>query len=148
MARGKTIAKAKGRGLVWVQGLACGACVAVAPIPCATIAVLLAPAIVMLVRDRSPGRPVGRAMLLCGSAACVSPIATLSQMGSDSGFALLSDPGVFGPAWAACAGGWLLTQILPIAMRGVMESASLARAARLRAERARLLTAWDFELRQ
>jgi len=145
MARAKSAAKEKGRGLVWVQGLACGACAAVAPIPCATIAVLLAPAIVMAVRDRSPGRPVGRAMLLCGSAACVSPLVTLWQMGSDAGLALLSDPGVIGPAWAACAGGWLLTQLLPAVVLGIMEAASLARATRLRAERERLISAWDFE---
>ncbi len=148
MARGKSATKEKGRGLVWGQGLACGACVAVAPIPCTMIAVLLAPAIFVLLKDRLPGRPVGRAMLLCGSAACVSPIVTLWQMGGEAGFALLSDPGVFGPAWAACAGGWLLTQLLPVLMRGIMESASLSRAARLRAERERLLRAWDFERRQ
>jgi hypothetical protein len=112
------------------------------------IAFLLAPAIVMLLRDRSPGRPVGRSMLLCGSAACVSPIVTLWQVGGDAGVALLSDPAVCAPAWAACAGGWLLTQLLPILLRGIMESASLARAARLRAERERLLKAWDFESRQ
>jgi hypothetical protein len=69
-------------------------------------------------------------------------------MGGDTGFALLSDPGVFAPAWAACAGGWLLTQLLPILLRGIMEGTSLARAARLRAERERLLKAWDFESRQ
>jgi len=84
-------------------------------------------------------------MLLCGSAACVSPLVTLWQMGSDAGLALLSDPGVIGPAWAACAGGWLLTQLLPAVVLGIMEAASLARATRLRAERERLISAWDFE---
>ena len=31
MAHEKAAAKDKGRGIVWAQGLACGACVAIAP---------------------------------------------------------------------------------------------------------------------
>jgi len=98
-----------------------------------------------LVLDRLPGRPVGRAVLLCGAAACVGPLMTSWQVGSGAGFALLSDPGIFGPAWAACAGGWLLTQLLPIGIRGLLEAASLSRSAWLRSERERLLREWGLE---
>ena len=142
MARKPAAAKENGRGIIWVQGLACGACAAVAPMASAMLIVLLAPAIVALLVDRQPGRPVGRAVLLCGSAACVGPLMTFWQMGGGAGFALLSETSVYGPAWAACAAGWLLTQLLPIGIRGVLEAASLTRTARLRAERERLVRDW------
>ena len=142
MARKNADPKQKGRGIVWIMGLACGACAAVAPAASAMLVVLLAPAVVALLLDRQKGKPVGRAVLLCGSVACVGPMMTFWQMGSGAGIALLSDPGVYGSAWAACAGGWLATQVLPIGIRGVLEAASLSRAARLRAERERLLRDW------
>lgn len=142
MARKQAVAKEKGRGIIWIQGLACGACAAVAPMASAMLVVLLAPAIVAVLVDRQPGRPVGRAVLLCGSAACVGPQMTFWQMGGSAGFALLSDPAVYGPAWSACAAGWLLTQLLPIGIRGVLEATSLSRSARLRAERERLVRDW------
>ncbi len=145
MARKTAVAKDKGRGIVWMQGLACGTCVAVAPAACGLLAVLLAPAILALLFERTPGRPIARAVLLCGAAACVGPLMTMWQAGPGTGFALLSDPGVVGTAWAACAGGWLLSQLLPIGIRGVLEAASLSRAVRLRAERERLAKAWGLE---
>ena len=137
--------KAGGRGIVWIQGLACGACAAVAPTASAMLAVLLAPAIVALLLDRQKGKPVGRAVLLCGSVACVGPMTTFWHMGGGVGFALLGDPGVYGPAWAACAGGWLATQLMPIGIRGILEAASLSRTARLRGERERLLQDWGLD---
>ena len=42
-------------------------------------------------------------------------------------------------------GGWLLAEITPIAVRAALEALSIARAARLRAERARLVEAWGLE---
>ena len=130
--------KEKGRGLVWIMGLACLGCVAVAPAACGMLAVLLAPAIVALLLDKAPGRPVGRAMVLCGSAACVGPVVIAWQ----TGFGGFTDPIVFGPSWAACAAGWLGSQLLPIGVRALIEAASVTRAARLRAEREKLSKAW------
>jgi len=144
----QTASKSKGSTLVWLQGLACGGCIALAPGPSTLVCVLLAPAIVMLLVDRSPGRPSARAVLLCGAAASVGPSMALWRMsGANIGnsFAMLSDPAVVSPAWAACAAGWLLTQILPIGIRVVLEASSLSRAARLRAERARLAEEWGGE---
>jgi hypothetical protein len=147
MARKATVPKEKGRGIVWMQGLACGACVAVAPAASALLAVLLAPAIAVALIDRAPGRPIARAVLLCGAAPCVGPSIAIWQTGASSGFAILTDPTVFGPAWAACAGGWLLSQLLPIGIRGILEAASLSQAARLRTEREKLAQAWGLEAR-
>jgi len=136
-------AKGNGRSLVWVQILACGACAAIAPEASGMLAVLLAPAIVALLLDKAPGRPVGRAVLLSGSAACVGPLVTAWHTGG--GFALLTDPGVYGPAWTACAGGWLASQLLPVGIRAIMEAASLTRTARLRTERGRLSEVWGLD---
>ncbi|MEO8715991.1 MAG: hypothetical protein ABI369_13355, partial [Acetobacteraceae bacterium] len=49
-----------------------------------------------------------------------------------------TDISVLAAAWCAAAGGWGLTLLAPIAARAVLEASSTARAARLRAERARL----------
>ena len=128
-----------------MQGLACGACVAVAPAACGFLAALLAPAILALLVERTPGRPVARGVLLCGAAASVGPLMTVWHMGMGTGYAILSDPGVLGAAWGACAGGWVMSQLLPIGIRGVLEATSLSRAAALRAEREKLLKAWGLD---
>jgi hypothetical protein len=145
MARKPAGTRDSTRGVVWMQGLACGACAAIAPAACWMLVVLLAPTIGALVLDRAPGRPVARAVLLCGAPACVNPLIALWQAGTDTGLALLSDTGVLGVAWAAGASGWLLSQLLPIGIRGILEAASLTRTARLRAERERLLKAWGLD---
>lgn len=145
MARDAPAPSDKGRSLVWMQGLACGACAAVAPAACGMLGILLGPAIVALLLDRIPGKPIARAMLLCGAAACVGPLMTVWRTGSATAMSLAGDFSVCGPAWAACAAGWILSQILPIAIRGVLEASSLSRTAKLRAERERLLNVWGLE---
>jgi hypothetical protein len=128
-----------------MQVLACGLCATLAPAASLVLAVLLVPAIVAFVLDREPGRPVARAVLLCGAPACVNPLVALWQTGADTGFALLGDAAMVGVAWAAGAGGWLLSELLPIGIRGVLDAASVTRTARLRAERERLLQAWRLD---
>jgi hypothetical protein len=146
MARKKANkAKGKARGGLLLPGLVCGAGAAVAPATCAVLAVLLAPAIVMVLVDREPGRPAARAILLCGSAACVGPLITTWRMGGDSTWTLLSDSTVIGCAWAACALGWLLSQVLPVALRIAFSANTATRSALLRAERERLTKAWRLE---
>ena len=58
--------------------------------------------------------------------------------------ALAGNVRVVGTAWTAAA-GWLLAEITPIVVRMALEALSIARAARLRAERARLVEAWTLE---
>jgi len=48
-------------------------------------------------------------------------------------------------AWSAAAAGWLIAEFLPIVVRAGLEAIGLARAARLRAERAKLVEAWGLE---
>ena len=47
-----------------------------------------------------------------------------------------------GLAWSAAAVGWLLAEIIPIAVRATLEGSSIARASRLNAERAKLVETW------
>jgi hypothetical protein len=140
----RVAAEGKQNSLVWAQGLACGALAALVPSLAFMVGVLLGPGLLALVVNREPGRPVGRAVLLCGLAACVSPVRALwaSGHGIGASLALVEDVAVVGSAWSAAAAGWLLAEIAPIAVRAVLEAISLARAAQLRTARERLTEEW------
>ena len=129
---------------VWLQGLACGAVVTLAPAAALLLGVLLGPAALALVLDPQPGRPVARAVLLCSAAACVEPLRALWAAGhtTQASLALLGDFGLVGTAWSAAAAGWLLVELAPVLTRVVLEAHSRAKAARLRAARARLGEEW------
>jgi hypothetical protein len=135
------------RSVVWLSGLACGVLAAVAPGVAILAAGLLAPGAVALRLDREPGRPIARTVLTCGLAGCVQPVITLWNTGQsfDAAMAIVTDPVTLGIAWSAAAAGWLLTQIIPLIVRAVLEATFLARAARLRAVRGRLMEAWGLE---
>ncbi len=139
--------KAGGRSLVWLQGLLCGLLAACSPGSAVLVGALLAPAIGALLFDRAPGRPTARAMLLCGLSATVYPAMALWNAGNgvETALVLATDSRTAGIAWAACGGGWLLAQVLPIAMRLAIDSVSLARQARLRAMRNRCAAEWGFD---
>lgn len=135
------------RGLgasVWLQGLLCGAAVALAT-PCAVLAgLLLAPGIVALLLEREPGRPAARAALLCGAAVAAAPLVALWQAGQGVGGAITaaSDPTLLGASWAAQGAGWLMAMLMPLFVRLALEAHARARMARLRAERARFEAEW------
>jgi hypothetical protein len=130
--------------LIWLQGLLCGALATLATPTALLLAVLLAPAIVAMLFDREPGRPRARSIALCGMAASVDPLRALWTSGHsiEVASALLGNLQIVGTAWSAAAGGWLLAEIMPLAVRAVLEALSIARTSRLQAERARLIEAW------
>jgi hypothetical protein len=130
--------------LAWLQGLVVGALVTLATADALLLAALLAPAMVAFVIDRAPGRPVARSVALCGMAACVGPELALWGSGHDLATAtgLLADLWTVGVAWTACAAGWLVAELAPVAMRAVLDALGLARAARLRVRLARLAEEW------
>jgi hypothetical protein len=133
--------------LVWLQGLLCGAMATLATPTAVLLGVLLGPALLAIALDHEPGRPRARSIALCAMAAAIDPLGTLwttSHSMATVG-ALLSDLRVVGTAWSAAAAGWLLAEIMPIAVRAVLEALSIARAARLRSERAKLVEAWGLE---
>lgn len=63
--------------MLLVVGLAAGGAIAVAPDIAAAVLVLQLPGLVALMLDPSPGRAVGKTMLLCQSAASIHPITAL-----------------------------------------------------------------------
>lgn len=133
--------------MVWLSGLACGVLAAIAPGVAILVAGLLAPGIVALRLDREPGRPIARTVLTFGLAGCVQPVIALWNTGESFGaaVAIVTDPTTLGIAWAAAAAGWLLTQIVPLIVRAVLEARFLARTVRLRSVRGRLIEAWGLE---
>jgi len=80
-------------------------------------------------------------------AAAVIPLPTLWTTGHSiaTATALLCDFQVLATAWSAAAGGWLLAEAVPIAVRAALEALSMPRASRLRSERVELVEAWGLE---
>lgn len=137
----------KQSSLIWLQGLLCGALVTLATPTALLLGVLLAPALLAIVFDRQPGRPRARSIGLCSMAAAVDPLRSLwiGGHGMATAMGLVSNLQTVATAWCAAAVGWLLAECAPVAVRGALEAVSLARTARLRAERARLVDAWGLE---
>jgi hypothetical protein len=151
MAKRKAVANAprpsrqpRQHSLTWLQGLLCGAVATLATPTALLIGVLLGPALVAIALDREPGRPRARSIALCGMAAAVEPLRTLWSAGHSmaTATALLGNVHILATAWSAAAAGWLLAEATPLAVRAALEALSIARAARLRAERARLVETW------
>ena len=139
--------KEGGHSAIWLSGLACGVLAAVAPGVATIGAGLLVPGLVALKLDQAPGRPIARAVLTCGLAGCVQPIITLWNTGQSftAAMAILTDSQAIGVAWSAAAAGWLVTQIAPLGVRAMLEAAALARTARLRAARGRIVELWGID---
>ena len=142
-----TSAPPRQHSLVWLQGLLCGALATLATPTAVLLGVLLGPALLAMLLDREPGKPMGRSVALCAMAASVDPLKTLWLAGHSmaTATALLSNMQVTGTAWSAAAGGWLMAQIMPTAVRTALEALSIARSVRLRAERAKLVEAWGLD---
>jgi hypothetical protein len=146
-AKGVAVGTPRQHSLVWLQGLLCGALVMLAPPTALLIGVLLGPAILAALFDHQPGRPRSRSIGLFGMAGSVDPLRTLWLGGHSMAVAgaLVANLRVVGVAWAAAAAGWLLAEAAPVAVRAVLETLSVSRAARLRASRARLAQAWRLD---
>ena len=129
----------RGGSSLWLQGLVCGVVLTFAT-PAALLAcVLLAPALLASIADRSPGRPVVRAVLLYGTAVALKPLWHLCLTGDsmDTALAIMSDPMTIGACWLGAALGWALCEVLPF----VLETAGKF------AEAARVLV-WETELKR
>jgi hypothetical protein len=135
------------RSFVWLQGLLCGAVATLATPTALLLGVLLAPALLAVAFDRDAGRPRARSIALFSMAASVGPLRTLWISGHtlSTALTLLTDVRVVGTAWCAAAVGWLLTEMMPFAVRALLDALSIARKTRLETERARLAEAWKFD---
>lgn len=138
--------KPRRHSYAWMQGLGCGAMVALLPAMGLLLGVLLLPALLAVLYDRENGRPVARTVAMCGAAAAVMPMVALWNAGNtmDTSLALLSDLRVVGTAWSAAAAGWIVAELAPVAALIALEAVTHARAARLHAERTRLAEEWGF----
>ena len=141
---GSSTGATSSNAVLWAEGLLCGGLVTLLPTIALLLGVLLGPAIVALVLDHQRGKPVARSVVLCTLAASIGPVRTLWAAGYDlaASLALATDLNVVGTAWSAAAGGWLLAELTPFAMRAGLEALSLSRAAHLRASRNRLVEEW------
>jgi len=137
----------KRHSMAWLQGLGCGAVVALLPAMALLLGVLLLPGVLALLYDRQPGRPVARTVLTCGSAAAIAPVLALWGAGTtmDGCLALLGDLRVTGTAWSAAAIGWILAELAPVVAIVVLDMVTAARTARLRAARNELAEEWGFD---
>jgi len=138
------MAKSRRHSLVWFQGLLCGALAALATPTALLLGVLLGPALLAMMLDGELGKPTGRCVVLTCMAACVAPLKALWLAGHSMAAAttLLGNVRIIAVAWSAAAAGWLLVQLIPIALRVVLEAHAIARTARLRAVRAKLAEVW------
>jgi len=141
------VATQRQHSLVWLQGLACGALVTLATPTAVLLGILLAPALLAVLLDHEPGRPKARSIGLCNMVAAVEPLHVLWTTGHSmaTASALLGNLGIIGKAWSAAAAGWLLAEVLPIGIRAILDTVSVARTTKLRTERARLVEAWGLE---
>jgi hypothetical protein len=133
--------------LIWLQGLLCGAMVTLATPTAMLLGVLLGPALLAVLLDREPGRPRARSIMLFSTAGAIDPLRTLWTTGHSmaTATALLGDLHAVGVAWSAAAAGWLLAEVIPIMVRVALEALSIARTARLRTDRTRLIEAWGLD---
>ena len=126
----------------WLIGAVVGCLVTMATPTALLLAVLLAPAFCARLLDPSPGRLTARAVMTYGAAACISPALALWQgnHAMADAWTMLTSLRPLAIAWAAQAVGWLLGELAPAAIRGMLEVGAVAEARNLRAQRARLTT--------
>lgn len=130
--------------LRWLQGMGCGLLLAVSPATLLLLGGLMAPLVPALLSDGATGRPVARSVALFGAALSIGPVLRLWRAGDGTAnaLALLGDVGVLGTAWAACAVGWLLAEIVPVLIRVALDQHDHAQEAALRAARRRHEEQW------
>ena len=131
--------------LIWLQGLLCGALVALAPGVAVLLATFLGPAIAGAMFDREPGKPRARAALLFSIASCVAPVRTLWSGSGDMGAALslALSPDILVRTWIAGGTGWVLAELAPIALRALVAFTDRTRKSRLEALQKKLKEEWE-----
>ena len=138
----------KPRSAPWLQGLACGALLTLAPPTAVLAAVLLAPGLLAFALDPVAGKPTARPVLLLGLAASTGPLGQLWRLGHtvDIAMGLLSDPVLLATAWAAQAAGWLVVELVPLLICLALNAAAGTQSARLNAQRRVYEKDWDISV--
>ena len=95
--------------------------------------------------DRQPGQPTARAVLLFGLAASCQPLDLLWRAGHrmEDAVVLITDVRTLAIAWSAQAGGWMLTQLLPLLIGFFVEAQANIVAQRLQKRLESLQEEWN-----
>ncbi len=132
---------------LWLGSLAGLMAAVLAPTSSAIAAVLLLPTALTWIADTQPGRPTARVVLLFGLAAACAPFDALWHAGtgliSSHTITLAVDLRTLALAWAAQAGGWLLTQLLPLLIERFADAQTRKTIKLLDARKAQLQQEWD-----
>jgi hypothetical protein len=145
--KGSVLSRAGGGMMLLFVGLACGGAIAVAPDIAAAIIVLQLPGILALLLDPSPGRAIGKTMLLCQTAASIRPIVSIWFQcdGLRACVGLATDTRTMLTVLLAAAGGFVLAQALPLVLKLLDDARIKVRRAHLIAERQKLVEEWELD---
>jgi len=133
--------------MLLIVGLGCGTVIALAPDIAAGVLVLQLPGVLAWLVDPTPGRAVGRTMLLFQGAASIRPILSIwfACDGLNACVKMALDPSTYLVVLLATIFGFGLTQILPIVLKLFDEDRVRKRRANLQAERAKIAEEWDLD---
>ncbi len=147
VAKGSLVSRAGGGLVLLAVGLACGGAIAVAPDIAAAALVLQIPGAVALLLDPSPGRAIGKTMLLCQGAASVRPVVSIWFQCDQirSCVAMATQRNTILTVLLAAAGGFVLAQALPLILKVLDDARIKIRAEHLAADRKRLVAEWELE---
>jgi len=133
--------------MVLTIGVGLGGVIAVAPDIAAAVFVLQIPGAVALLLDPSPGRAIGKTMLLCQSAASIRPIVAIWFQcdGIRACVAMATERRTVLIVLLAAAGGFVLAQALPLALKLLDDARIRLRCEDLAATRQKLVADWELD---
>jgi hypothetical protein len=146
-AKGSALSRMGSAMLLLIVGLACGGAIAVAPDIAAAVMVLQIPGAAALLLDPSPGRAIGKTMLLCQGAATVHPIVTIWYQCDQirACVALATQRTTVLTILLAAAAGFVLAQALPLVLKLLDDARLKIRCEHLAVERQQLVGEWELD---
>jgi hypothetical protein len=147
MSKGSKLSRGGGGLIVLLLALGSGGLIALSPDIALPLVVLLLPALLALMLDRTPGCSVARAIVLFQGAACVHPVvdAWYRCAGIDGGMSYLAEWPTVLQVWLAAAGAWVMAQTLPLGLKVMGDYRLRYRRSVLAARRAALAAEWGLE---
>jgi hypothetical protein len=143
-ASGSTLSRLGGGLMLLVVGLGCGGVIAMAPDITAAALVLQIPGVLAWLVDPTSGKAIGRTILLFQAAASVHPIVSIWFQcdGLGACVAMVAERRTLLTVLLAVAGGFALTQVLPLILKLLDDARMKIRRAGLIAEREKLVEEW------
>ena len=146
-AKGSALSRAGGGLILLAIGLACGGAIAVAPDVAAAALVLQVPGALAFLLDPSPGRAIGKTMLLCQGAASIRPIVSIWFQCDQIRVcvAMATQRTTVLTVLLAAAAGFVLAQALPLILKVLDDARIKTRGEHLAAERKKLVAEWELD---